>query len=335
MLSSRFAIIRSVSVDPWFNLALEEYLFSQVSSGQVIFLLWQNDNTVVIGKHQNPWKECRLPEMERDGCKLARRMSGGGAVFHDLGNLNFSFILDRDLYDLERQLRVVLEAVRAMGIAAEFSGRNDLVAQGRKFSGNAFRLDARAALHHGTLLVRADLEKLSRYLNPPPQKIQSKGVESIRARVTNLGDLESGLTVEAMADGLRTQFRRQYGEAEEFTAGFDLTAPEMLKLYHKNASWEWRYGDTPDFTIIFENSFAWGSMEIQLKLENGYIANAAVYSDAMDIKLVEAIAEKLKTLPYKKSALLAGLSSLDATGVQPANLYDVITWLAAQNIPSG
>lgn len=334
MLNSRIAIIRSETLDPWFNLALEEYLFSKVAAGQVLLLLWQNENTVVIGKHQNPWKECRLPEMERDGCKLTRRMSGGGAVFHDKGNLNFSFIMDRCLYNLENQLNVILEAIRTLGIKAEFSGRNDLIAHGKKFSGNAYRFDDRTALHHGTLLVNADLEKLSRYLTVPPQKIQSKGVDSVRSRVANLGDFMDGLRLETMVFNLKTQFRRQYGDAAEFMVDFDLSMPELNEIYRRNASWEWRYGETPRFSIVFEHRFSWGNIEIQLKLEKGCIANATVYSDAMDMDLIEAIAQKLNSLSYRKAELLSGLSSLEATSTNPAALQDVIRWLANQNIPS-
>lgn len=334
MLNSRFAIVCSETVNPWFNLALEEYLFMQVGRGQIILLLWQNENTVVIGKHQNPWKECRLPEMEQDECRLARRMSGGGAVFHDKGNLNFSFIMDKSLYSLEKQLSMVLDAVRALGITAEFSGRNDLIAHGKKFSGNAYRFDTRTALHHGTLLICSDLEKLSRYLTVPPQKLQSKGVESVRSRVANLADYKDGLCVETMAANLKTQFRRQYGEAMEFMVDFDLTIPELEGLYRKNAAWDWRYGDTPDFTIVFEQNFTWGNVELQLKLEKGCIVDATVHSDAMDIGLIEAIAQKLKYLSYQKSALLSGLSSVESTNIQLSALQDVVTWLAKQNIPS-
>lgn len=131
-------IIYSQSFNPWYNLALEEYLLNGVSDNEVILYLWQNDNTVVVGRNQNAWKECRCKLLEEEGGKLARRLSGGGAVYHDLGNLNFTFLMKDSLYDLKHQLNVILNAVKMAGIEAEFSGRNDLVVQGKKFSGNAF-----------------------------------------------------------------------------------------------------------------------------------------------------------------------------------------------------
>ncbi|MEI6309433.1 MAG: lipoate--protein ligase, partial [bacterium] len=199
-------VLRTYSLDPFHNLALEEFLLDDVTghaaagchaaAGYLATLyLWQNENTVVIGKNQNPWRECRLEQLEAEGGKLARRLSGGGAVFHDLGNLNFTFLLPRADYDLSRQLRVILEAARAVGVPAEMSGRNDLTATGRKFSGNAFYLRKETAFHHGTILVNADFQKMSRYLQPSAEKMRAKGVESVRARVVNLSELSPGLGV--------------------------------------------------------------------------------------------------------------------------------------------
>src|SRR6056297_3762446 len=146
-------IYHSTSFDPWHNLAFEEYLLNQVEENEVILYLWQNDNTGVIGRNQNAWKECRSELLAEEGGKLARRLSGGGAVYHDLGNLNFTFIMDKDNYNLKKQLKVILEAVRDQGIEAEFSGRNDLVVKSKKFSGNAFYFGSETAYHHGTILV--------------------------------------------------------------------------------------------------------------------------------------------------------------------------------------
>ena len=155
----------SKSYDPWFNLALEELLYDTISESTVILYLWQNQNTVVIGKSQNAWKECRVSELEADGGRLARRSSGGGAVFHDLGNLCYTFLASSGLYDLEKQLGVILAAVGEQGIEARFTGRNDItVCDGRKFSGNAFRFSSGKGLMHGTLLLDTNPEKIARYL---------------------------------------------------------------------------------------------------------------------------------------------------------------------------
>ncbi len=177
-------------VDPYANLALEEYLLTHIPDETVIPYLWQNQNTVVIGKNQNAWKECRFTDLEADQGHLARRLSGGGAVFHDLGNLNFTFLAHKEDYSVPKQLDVILEAVRSLGISAEKTGRNDVTADGRKFSGNAFYSNGVTEYHHGTLMVDVDKEKLSRYLNVSPKKLQSKGVDSVRSRVVNLRELQ-------------------------------------------------------------------------------------------------------------------------------------------------
>ena len=169
--------------NPHRNLALEDALLTNLPDGQALLYLWQNKHTVVIGAGQNAWRECHTQLLESEQGTLARRSSGGCAVYHDLGNVNFSFIVPREDYDVQRQLRVVLDAVRTLGIDAEPSGRNDLTAQGRKFSGNAFRLLKHSALHHGTLLVHVDMQKLPRYLNVAPDKLKAKLYNAGASRV--------------------------------------------------------------------------------------------------------------------------------------------------------
>ena len=198
----RLLVCRAVGTDPYENLALEEALLNRVGEGELILYLWQNERSVVIGKNQNPWKECRTALLEQEGGHLARRLSGGGAVFHDLGNLNFTFLMSAQDYDLSCQLTVLERACQSLGILAERSGRNDLLADGRKFSGNAFYKHAGKAYHHGTLMVDVDLEMVQRYLSPSKAKVAAKGVDSVRSRVVNLKELVPSLTVEQLADAL-------------------------------------------------------------------------------------------------------------------------------------
>ncbi|MBO7406799.1 MAG: lipoate--protein ligase, partial [Clostridia bacterium] len=198
----------SGSVDPRFNLALEDLLFKRTeNSGAIIMYLWQNQNTVVIGKSQNAWREVRTELLEQEGGTLVRRTSGGGAVFHDLGNLCFTFIAPRDEYEKINWRELIAQAVRSIGIDAEVNGRNDIVTgDGRKFSGNAFRFTRHAGLMHGTLLVDADLDKMGRYLNVSPAKLEAKGVSSVRSRVVNLKELSLALTIPALSDRLIEAF---------------------------------------------------------------------------------------------------------------------------------
>ena len=175
----RIKILRGKSQDPYYNLAVEQVLLESVREGECILYLWRNSNTVVIGKNQNAWKECRSSLLYEEGGKLARRLSGGGAVFHDLGNLNFTFLVRQQDYDQDRQLSVIEDAVRSLGVDALRSGRNDILAEGKKFSGNAFYKNGVQAYHHGTLLVDVDMEKLSRYPSPSKAKLAATGVDSV------------------------------------------------------------------------------------------------------------------------------------------------------------
>ena len=179
-------IIRTDNTDPYVNLATEEFLTMNAEEGVVTLFLWQNAHTVVIGRNQNPWRECDVEAIKRDGVYLARRMSGGGAVYHDLGNLNFTFIARDGLYDVSRQTGVILRACRLLGIDAEKTGRNDLTVDGRKFSGHAYYSSHSYNYHHGTIMMDVRGDDLTRYLNVPESKLKSKGVASVRSRVTNL-----------------------------------------------------------------------------------------------------------------------------------------------------
>ena len=196
--------------DPHRNLALEEYLTDTVGEDTCILYLWQNKHTVVIGRNQNAWQECRTTELERDSGTLARRLSGGGAVYHDMGNLNFTFSLRQADYDLRRQQSVIVEACRSLGIPAEISGRNDILTNGCKFSGNSFYSHAGCAFHNGTLLVNVDMANLGKYLTPSKTKLESKGVASVRSRVINLTELKPDLTIDGMARSMVKAFETVY-----------------------------------------------------------------------------------------------------------------------------
>lgn len=314
------ALLLTDSLDPWHNLALEELLFDAHEAGVCLYL-WRNQNTVVIGRNQNAWKECRMAELERDGGKLARRTSGGGAVFHDVGNLNFTFITTKPLYDQTRQLKVILSAVRALGIEADFTGRNDLVTGGAKFSGNAFRHSAQTDMHHGTLLLDVDMDKLGKYLAPSKEKLQAKGVESVRARVCNLSASRPGLTVEIMREAVIEAFFQEYGPYRVLHER-DLDAQALQALQARHESWDWRCGASPRFDMALSRRFDWGELELHLRFKGGYIQEARAYSDAMDEAFIQTLPAALTGVRFTGAALSAAVGTL-----QNEMAADIAAWL--------
>ncbi len=319
-------IVYSDRYDPWYNLALEELLLRRVRPGQVILYLWQNADTVVIGRNQNAWRECRCAALEDDGGKLARRLSGGGAVFHDLGNLNFTFVADRRLYDLKRQLQVILQAVRSLGVGAEFSGRNDLVASGRKFSGNAFYLDSAAAFHHGTVLVNTDFSRLGQYLQVSKAKMAAKGVSSVQARVTNLTEFNPAISVDAVKRSIAASFVKLYGHFGGELA-VDQADQQLSDLYAKYSAWDWRYGKTPKFDASFSTRFAWGEVELALSLREGRIHQAKLFSDAMDADLIEAAGKALTDVIFSPEAMGKAMRALRGGMSGGEIVEDLRSWI--------
>lgn len=303
------ALYESNSFDPHYNLAVEQVLLESVKD-QCILYLWQNEHTVVIGRNQNPWKECRTTLLSQEGGYLARRLSGGGAVFHDLGNLNFTFLMPQEDYDVERQLSVIQKAVCSLGIPAEKSGRNDILAQGRKFSGNAFYKNGKQAYHHGTLLVDGNLEQLNRYLSPSKAKLQAKGVDSVRSRVINLKELNPDITIPSLKNALTEAFVQVYGLPLEKLSEAALHTEAIDALTLRNRSWQWNYGQKMPFTWEREERFPWGCVQIHLQVEGGRIKDAKIFSDAMDWSWVSEAEAVIKDCPFERKALQERLEGI-------------------------
>lgn len=299
---------------PYRNLAVEEYMTTHVPEETCILFLWQNRHTVVIGRNQNCWKECRVNFLEEEGGYLVRRLSGGGAVFHDLGNLNFTFIVRKPDYDVDRQLQVILEAVRRLGIQAEKTGRNDITVEGRKFSGNAFYQTGDCCYHHGTLLVHADKEKMSRYLNVPREKLASKGVSSVKSRVANLDEFCPGLTVDRVKAALAEAFSQVYGQVAEKMEEKELPEDAIGPLTEKFESWQWKYGRKIPFEHEMEQRFAWGGIQMQFHVDGGRIQEVNVFSDAMDQELIGNLSERLKGCPYDGNAMCEAVKEAGTEG---------------------
>ncbi|MDF7824042.1 biotin/lipoate A/B protein ligase family protein [Pontiellaceae bacterium B12227] len=256
-------IFESESLDVYRNLAIEEYLMDHVGDCGPILFLWQSECAVVMGKNQNPWKECRLDRMAQEDVPLARRISGGGTVYHDAGNLNYCVITSREAYKEEMAYELVFQALETFGIRAEKTGKSNLSVDGLKFSGNAFAFRKGKAMHHGTLLLETDLKRLSRYLGSMVDGIETHAIASVPASVTNLG-VDKAELVEALC----LKFQIIYGDGDLLRRNeADLDVDFLKKVYEKQLSNEWKYGSTPRFLVNVD-----GEM---LEIVKGFVKNGA------------------------------------------------------------
>lgn len=324
----KITYIETANTYPYRNLAMEEYLLLHCDKEECILYLWQNRNTVVIGRNQNAWKECLVSKLEEEDGYPVRRLSGGGAVYHDLGNLNFTFLVRKENYNVDRQLNVILEAVKKLGIHAEKSGRNDILIDGHKFSGNAFYEQGDCCYHHGTLMVNVNLGELSRYLTVSKDKLKSKGVDSVRARVANLTEYAPDLTVDELKKKLLEAFEEVYGLKANILKDTDLDADEVEERTQKFASWNWIFGRKLEFQYELSNRFPWGQVTLQMQVRNGRIKDVNVYSDSMKPAFIEAVSRYLKSVRYDKKAICAELSLYWSKDKEEDQMMkDIIAWI--------
>ena len=312
----RLQFVVSDQTNPYWNIAVENYLLSLPASGTVTLYLWKNRRTVVIGQNQNPFSECNVEALEADGGYLMRRRTGGGAVYHDDGNINFSFVAPKALYDQGRQFGVIQRAVAGFGIVAELSGRNDILTEGRKFSGNAFSKGKYQDLHHGTILIRSNMEDLQRYLRPKPAKLQKHGVSSVQSRVVNLSELNAAITSESIVPHLKAAFEEVYGsKAVELPFGDIVSRPEVRALYEEFASPEWKYGRWRTFTAQRTAQFDWGGVELELTVEDDVITDVQLASDALDLAALDEarrllVGASTEKRPQTEGAIVSDILSL-------------------------
>lgn len=283
--------------DPYLNLAIEEYMFRSCDSD--VFMLWQNDRSVIIGKNQNAYAEVNTDFVTEKGIAVARRITGGGAVYHDLGNLNYTFISSsRDKgIDFEYFTAPIIEVLRALGVCAELSGRNDLLVSGLKFSGNAQYNDGKKVLHHGTILFDSDLTVLSNALAVDGEKLKAKAVKSARSRVTNLRPLIKGdLTAEEFIAVISEFVIKKYSP--------EIISPpensEIERLRERNASKEWIYPDSQylsSYTLCKKKKFPFGLVEVSLNMSGDIVMKAKISGDFFgegDISELEGMMESKK-----------------------------------------
>jgi lipoate-protein ligase A len=296
---------------PYINQSIEEVLTDNIKPDQIILYLWQNDNTVVIGRNQNAWQECRLESFNENNGNLMRRITGGGAVYQDMGNQIFTFIAPPDLYDLDKQLEVVKKAVASFGLEAKKIGRNDILVDGRKFSGNAFRNTKNAKVQHGTILVNTDMSQLAKYLNPSKEKLESKGVTSVRSRVINLSDLNPDITVEKLQKELIKAFEEVYQQKASLIDDNDIDKKKLDELVNYYASDTWKLGPISEFNYEAKTRLSFGEIDLRLNVEKGIIKDAIIYSDALDSDWILSITNKLIGQHFNKKSIKEALCDGD------------------------
>ncbi|MGB5877940.1 MAG: lipoate--protein ligase [Psychrobacter nivimaris] len=330
----KLRILKSAVTNPWFNLATEDWIFNTLNPDSHTLFLWRNSETVVIGRSQNPWVECKTDKMEADDVFLARRQSGGGAVFHDLGNTNFTFLSPSDAYDQEANFTIIINALKKLGIDATLSGRNDMQVGDRKISGSAFRHAADRSFHHGTLLVNANMQKLGDYLNPHLLKLKAKGIKSVRARVANLVDFNEAINHETLSDAIIEAFCEYHGETaqvEQLDEASLAKQPTLNAYYQQMADWDWRFGKTPEFTHHIETRFDWGMMDVHMDVKQAMITEVVIFSDALNIELIDLLKNTLTGVKYNKHEIKHALAELaKAQSELAAQVNDFEQWLVGE-----
>ena len=288
---SRFLVYKSDSLNPYHNLAIEKFLFDSLDENTFILYLWRNRNTVVIGRNQNPWVECRCALLESEGGYLARRLSGGGAVFHDEGNLNFTFLSTENHFSIKQNCEIIKNACALAGIDAQITGRNDITVNGKKFSGNAFYNIKNKKLHHGTILINSNSECIERYLTPKKEKLQSKGVKSVKSRVINLCQINPLLDREIMSDYLVQSAEKILGLSSTYISNIQ---NEIISEYEREfSSWDYLYGKTIPFSFSTEKAFKWGHIQLNLNIASGVIKDIQLFTDSMQWELSDLIESAL------------------------------------------
>lgn len=324
--------LESPSTDAAFNLALEEYVFQKMPKDREYFMLWQNTDAVIVGKHQNVWEEVNVSYIRENEIPVIRRLSGGGAVFHDLGNLNFTYIVNGEdpQMAMERFAGPLLLACKEFGIEAEITGRNDITVNGRKFSGNARYQEDGRIMHHGTILIGSDLEKMVRTLSAAPDKYISKGIASVRSRVVNLRECTSeALTVEDFWNTFKKQLpleNKPYVWTEE-----DLG--EICKIRDQRYStWQWNYGNFPMYQVERRRRLeGCGTVTVSMNVLAGTIEELKITGDFLGSGAVYKLEDLLYGCPLRKEKVKTRLETISLPAIIIGMTADKLADLICDN----
>ncbi|WP_043933128.1 lipoate--protein ligase [Bacillus sp. EB01] len=301
--------------DPRINLAIEEYALKNLDINETYLLFYINGPSIIIGKNQNTVEEINTDYVEANGIHVVRRLSGGGAVYHDLGNLNFSFITKDDgesFHNFRKFTEPVVAALNRLGVNAELSGRNDLVVDGRKISGNAMFSTRGRMFSHGTLMLDSEIDAVVSALKVKKDKIESKGIKSVRSRVANISEfLDKKITMEEF----RSLLLNYIFDGADHIPEYKLTDSDWEKIHQlskeRYQNWDWNYGKSPKFNLQRSHRFPVGSIDLRLEVDRGKIENCKIYGDFFGVGDVNEIEEKLKGLRYERSEIEKALKDVD------------------------
>lgn len=307
--------IENNSLDAYYNMACDEYILKKLDFGEDILTLWRNDNAIIIGKNQNAYEEINAEYVNEHNIKVVRRVTGGGAVYHDINNLNFSLFINikdsNKLDDLNFFVMPVVNALKELGVNAEVKGRNDILIDGRKFSGLAQRIHGDTLLFHGTLMFDVDLTVLTKGLNVKPGKLESKGHKSVRSRVTNIKEY---MTEDIDVLGFKEILKEKLFEGQEYKE-YVLTDEDIAGIEkfrdEKFGTWAWNYGESPESNFKNAQRFKGGELDIRMKLEDGLIKNIRFYGDFLSTDDLDRLISALEGQKYDIAVVDDILSSMD------------------------
>lgn len=301
--------------DPMINLAIEEYCLKYLDPEETYLLFYINQPSIIIGKNQNTIEEINTKYVEDNGIKVVRRLSGGGAVYHDKGNLNFSFITKDDgdsFHNFKKFTEPVIQALEKLGVKAELSGRNDIMADGRKISGNAQFATRGRIFSHGTLLFDSEIEHVVSALNVKKEKIESKGIKSIRSRVANISELmDQKMTTEEFRKILLSYIFDTNGDVPQY----QLTEKDWEKIHEisrdRYQKWEWNYGRSPKFNLQHSKRFSAGSIDLRLEVKKGMIQDCKIFGDFFGVGDIADIEKRLIGQQYDRKTISDALEDMD------------------------